>query len=178
LEPHDTTAAWVADARAGSASAWGRLFSRFAPVVHGVLLGLVQPADAEDLTQQVFETALRRLPGLREDAAFPGWILTIARRAALDLGRGSTPLTGLELDGPGFAPAHEVRLDATRALAAIRGLPDAYREPLLLRLVEGLSGPEIAERTGLTPGSVRVNLHRGMALLRLSLGLSKGGEEP
>ena len=35
-----------------------------------------------------------------------------------------------------------------------------------MRLVEGLTGPEIAERTGLTPGSVRVNLHRGIQLLR------------
>jgi RNA polymerase sigma-70 factor (ECF subfamily) len=45
-------------------------------------------------------------------------------------------------------------------------LPDAYREPLMLRLVEGMTGAEIAERTGLTAASVRVNLHRGMKLLR------------
>jgi RNA polymerase sigma-70 factor (ECF subfamily) len=55
-------------------------------------------------------------------------------------------------------------------LATIRTLPEAYREPLLLRLVEGMSGSEIAERTGLTHGSVRVNLHRGMTLLRQKLG--------
>jgi RNA polymerase sigma-70 factor (ECF subfamily) len=60
--------------------------------------------------------------------------------------------------------------DAARALAALRELPDAYREVLAMRLVEGLNGPEIAERTGLRPGSVRVNLHRGMALLREKLG--------
>ena len=58
------------------------------------------------------------------------------------------------------------RAEARRALEAIRALPEAYREPLVLRLVEGMTGPEIAERTGLTPGSVRVNLHRGMKLLR------------
>jgi RNA polymerase sigma-70 factor (ECF subfamily) len=55
------------------------------------------------------------------------------------------------------------------ALEIIRALPVAYRETLVLRLVEGLTGPEIAERTGLTPASVRVNLHRGMALLREKL---------
>ena len=55
-------------------------------------------------------------------------------------------------------------------LAAIRRLPEAYREPLILRLVEGMTGPEIAVRTGLTPGSVRVNLHRGMQMLRAQLG--------
>ena len=48
----------------------------------------------------------------------------------------------------------------------MRGLPEAYREPLVLRLVEGLTGPEIAARTGMTHGSVRVNLCRGMAMLR------------
>jgi len=48
----------------------------------------------------------------------------------------------------------------------IPGPSSLERETLILRLVEGLSGPEIAERTGLTPGSVRVNLHRGMQQLR------------
>jgi RNA polymerase sigma-70 factor (ECF subfamily) len=51
-------------------------------------------------------------------------------------------------------------------LNAVRQLPEAYREPLILRFVEGMTGPEIAARTGLTHGSVRVNLHRGMQLLR------------
>ena len=51
-------------------------------------------------------------------------------------------------------------------LAAIQGLPEAYRETLVMRLCEGMSGPEIAEVTGLEPGSVRINLHRGMKLLR------------
>ena len=55
-------------------------------------------------------------------------------------------------------------------LAVIRTLPEAYREPLILRLVEGMTGPEIATRTGLTHGSVRVNLYRGMQLLREKLG--------
>ena len=54
-------------------------------------------------------------------------------------------------------------------LDAVRSLPDAYRETLILRLVEGMTGPEIAARTGLTEGSVRVNLHRGMKLLRAVL---------
>ena len=54
-------------------------------------------------------------------------------------------------------------------LAVVRALPEAYREPLILRLVEGMTGPEIAERTGLTHGSVRVNLFRGMRLLREKL---------
>ena len=52
------------------------------------------------------------------------------------------------------------------ALAAIRSLPPTYSETLTLRFVEGMTGPEIAACTGLTEGSVRVNLHRGMKQLR------------
>ena len=61
--------------------------------------------------------------------------------------------------------------EAYEVLEVIRGLPEAYSETLIMRLVEGMTGPEIAERTGLTPGSVRVNLHRGMKLLRQQLGV-------
>jgi RNA polymerase sigma-70 factor (ECF subfamily) len=58
------------------------------------------------------------------------------------------------------------RTEALEALRLIQTLPESYREPLVLRLVEGMSGAEIAARTGLTPASVRVNLHRGMRQLR------------
>jgi RNA polymerase sigma-70 factor (ECF subfamily) len=56
--------------------------------------------------------------------------------------------------------------EAAEILALIQSLPEAYRETLILRLVEGMTGPEIASRTGLTHASVRVNLHRGMKQLR------------
>ncbi len=169
--------ALVAAARAGGGEALAALYRRFAPVVHGVLLGYVQKADADDLTQDVFETALQRLRELREDAAFPGWIVRIARRAALDERRRRAPLTGVQIEAASAAASQEERIDAQRTLQAIRALPEAYREPLLLRLVEGLTGPEIAERTGLTPGSVRVNLHRGMAQLRALLGADDGNRQ-
>lgn len=162
-------AALVEAARHGHAGAMDALYRRFAPVVHAVLLGQVQKADAEDLTQDVFETAMRRLGELREAAAFPGWILSIARRAAADARRKRMPLTGVVIERASSQSEHGDRLDAERSLAAIRALPEAYRDTLMLRLVEGLNGPEIALRTGLTPGSVRVNLHRGMALLRAAL---------
>jgi RNA polymerase sigma-70 factor (ECF subfamily) len=67
--------------------------------------------------------------------------------------------------------------EAAKVLAAIRSLPDAYKETLILRLVEGMTGPEIAERTGLTPGSVRVNLHRGMQQLRERIGRTPARNE-
>jgi len=65
--------------------------------------------------------------------------------------------------------------EATVILAVVRALPEPYREPLILRLVEGMTGPEIAARTGLTHGSVRVNLCRGMQLLREKLAQAAKG---
>jgi RNA polymerase sigma-70 factor (ECF subfamily) len=163
VDATETLAALVKAARTGQRAALEALYRRFAPVVHGILLARLQPADADDLTQDVFETALARLSSLREDAAFPGWIASIARHAALDAARRRVPLTGVAMDDLTDGTDVEAHMEA------IRSLPEAYRETLLLRLVEGLTGQEIAERTGLAPGSVRVNLHRGMALLRAAL---------
>ncbi len=63
---------------------------------------------------------------------------------------------------------------AKEILDMICRLPEAYRETLVLRFVEGMTGPEIAARTGLTPASVRVNLHRGMKMLREKIGAVAG----
>ena len=162
--------AWVEQARSGDRAAFARVYERFAPVVHGVLLGAVSRSEADDLTQEAFVRALRELPRLAEAAAFPAWILTIARNLAADRARAARPTVRLEASAASAPPAEEgASTGAARALAVIRGLPQAYRETLLMRLVEGLTGPQIAERTGLTEGSVRVNLSRGMALLRAEL---------
>ncbi|HET7695983.1 MAG TPA: sigma-70 family RNA polymerase sigma factor [Vicinamibacterales bacterium] len=161
--------ALVRAARRGDASAFARLYDRYARIVHAALLARVPRQDVEDLVQDVFLAAWRRLDDLRDPAAFGGWIARIARNRATDSRRRSADFVELpaDLQGPGAASAE---LEAHAALDAIRALPEAYRETLLLRLVEGLTGPEIAERTGLTPASVRVNLHRGMKLLRERLG--------
>jgi RNA polymerase sigma-70 factor (ECF subfamily) len=155
----------VRSALAGDALAFTRLYERYGRIVHGLLLARVSRDEIEDLVQDVFLTAWRRLDDLRDPAAFGGWIAMIARNRATDFHRRTVELAELpdNLASPGPASGEA---DAHVALDAIRSLPDAYRETLILRLVEGLSGPEIAARTGLTPGSVRVNLHRGMKMLR------------
>jgi RNA polymerase sigma-70 factor (ECF subfamily) len=158
----------VRSARAGDESAFARLYDRYGRVVHALLLARVSQTDVEDLVQDVFLTAWRRLDDLRDPAAFGGWIAMIARNRATDAHRRAPEFVELPLDleSPGSASAEA---EANAALAAIRALPEAYRETLMLRLVEGLTGAEIAERTGLTPASVRVNLHRGMKMLRETL---------
>lgn len=156
----------VQDVREGRPGAFERLYARYARMVHGILLARVPRQEAEDLVQDVFLTVHRRLHTLREARAFGGWLAMIARNRAMDHARREPKHFELPEDvGVAVGPDAE----AAEALDAIRALPEAYREPLILRLVEGMTGLEISERTGLTPGSVRVNLHRGMALLRQSL---------
>ena len=113
--------------------------------------------------QDVFVKALERLPTLREPSAFCGWLVAIARRMATDYQRSKRFASEA---GPLLAGGSRPDGEAFAVLAVIQRLPESYRETLILRLVEGMTGPEIAERTGLTPESVRVNLCRGMKRLR------------
>lgn len=156
----------VEAAKRGDRSAFARLYSEFGPVVHGVLLAARGPKDADDLTQEVFLRALRRLEDLRDPHALGSWLCSIARNVARDAGRTIHKTGVLPEDLPeAVVTDHDTRDLAAAVLNVVLELPEAYRETLTLRLVEGLSGPEIAMKTGLTQGSVRVNLCRGMKLL-------------
>ncbi|MEI9973253.1 MAG: sigma-70 family RNA polymerase sigma factor [Ignavibacteriota bacterium] len=160
----------VRAAAAGDRAAFGELYVRYARLVHGILLARVPPEQADDLVQDVFLSAMRQLRGLRTVAAFRGWLAAIARNRAMDYFRQTRPLVPLEENRKQESSAPDAGVDAVEVLDLIRQLPEAYREPMILRLVEGMTGPEIARKTGLTPDSVRVNLCRGMKLLRGLLG--------
>jgi RNA polymerase sigma-70 factor (ECF subfamily) len=164
-EPREE-ARWVSAARRGDRGAFERLYERYSAMVHGILLSRVPRTDVEDLVQDVFVTVYRRFGTLRDPAAFAGWLAMIARNRATDHLRRARRTEELPEDLPADNPSE---LEANAILEIIRELPEAYRETLMLRLVEGMTGPEIAARTGLTPGSVRVNLHRGITLLREQL---------
>lgn len=171
----------VGAARDGDRAAFGRLYDRYAGMVHGVLLAKVPLSEVDDLVHDVFMIALRRLSTLRETGSFGAWLTAIARNLANDYHRRSAPEDPLaddtcvdEIDGNASGDQHG---RAAAILEAVRSLPDAYRETLILRLVEGMTGPEIAARTGMTHGSVRVNLHRGMQQLRAKLSPGSNGPE-
>ena len=151
----------------GDRDGFGQLYGLYAPLVHGILLARVPRAEVDDLVQDIFFHAFKKLHTLRDGSAFGPWIAMIARNRAVDFHRRSRETVEINDDLRG-SDAHDSR--ATEILELIRSLPEAYRETLVLRLVEGMTGPEIAERTGLTAASVRVNLHRGMKLLRERLG--------
>jgi len=134
-------------------------------MVHGILLARVRPSDAEDLVHDVFITAMRKLSALRSPEAFSSWLAAIARNRAVEHYRQLRLKQNAERNAV-LTDVLQPESKALEALEIIRQLPEAYRETLILRLVEGMTGPEIADRTGLKPESVRVNLFRGMKLLR------------
>jgi RNA polymerase sigma-70 factor (ECF subfamily) len=155
----------------GDRDGFARLYDLYAPLVHGILLARVPRIEVDDLVQDIFFHAFKKLHTLRDAAAFGPWIAMIARNRAVDFHRRSKETVEINDDLRG-SDAHDSR--AQEILELIRSLPEAYRETLVLRLVEGMTGPEIAARTGLTAASVRVNLHRGMKLLREQLGFMEG----
>lgn len=170
---------WVAGARRNEREAFGKLHQHFARLVHAVIITKVPASDAADLTQDVFVQMLSKLPGLQDDQAFPAWLLEIARNRAARFSRDRPRASPMDEVEEAEAPDRSGWPDAKKVLTALQTLPEAYAETLAMRLIEGLSGPDISERTGLTAGSVRVNLHRGMAMLREKLGLSpkEGADE-
>jgi len=164
----------VEAARRGDRDAFGVLYRRHARLVRAVLLARLDYQDVPDEIQEVFLSAWTHLRTLRDGRAFGAWVATIARNRARTHVRQRVAVAELR-DVAGRVGPPEEALEALRAIAT---LPDAYRETLVLRYVEGMTGPEIALRTGLTEGSVRVNLHRGMKLLRDRLQRPADGDRP
>jgi RNA polymerase sigma-70 factor, ECF subfamily len=159
-------------AAAGDQRAFAALHARYARLVHALLLARLPPSDAEDQVQEVFLLAWKNLSQLDDAKVFGSWLSAIARNRAIDWYRRQRPTEPLLKTWPDPRSARSTdRAEAHHVLAAIQSLPEAYRETLVMRLCEGMSGPEIADVTGLEPGSVRINLHRGMKLLREKLGI-------
>jgi len=168
---HNEILRWAVAAQGGSTEAFGNLHRRFVALVHGVLLSRFRPAVAEELTQECFLIAFQKLHQLREPAKFGPWIVAIARRVnAVGECRSTNSDDINEIVDHRAGP--ESSVDAARVMSVIRQLPEAYRETLVLRLVEGMSGTEIAAETGISAESVRVNLHRGMKKLREALAIN------
>ncbi len=165
----DQIGAFVAQSRAGDAAAFTALYRHYLPLVHSILLGRFGVDRADELSQECFLLAYQRLHQLQDAEKFTAWIATIARRMRADQ-QDHSDLTE-QVTSP--MPSPEDVAESKLLMSAIRRLPEHFREPLLLRFVEGMTGEEIAEMTGMTSQSVRVNLSRGMEKLRAELGTSK-----
>ena len=163
------TSELVARAKTGDADAFGDLYVQHASLVRSVLLAHAEPQDVSDLAHDTFLLAIQRISDLRDANAFPAWLASIARNVARSHHRSSRDASPLNEDIPAPFDSSDSAIECARVLGILKTLPENMREPLLLRLVEGLSGEEIAESLGISHASVRVNLHRGLKMLREKL---------
>src|SRR5260370_21011980 len=142
-EPREEGSLVIA-ARDGDRAAFGRLYDRYARMVHGILLARVPPREVDDLLQEVFLLALRQLHALRDASRFGAWLGTITRNRANDYFRKAVPVEKAtepvdENQAESRTTNHAAELEAAVILAVVRALPDAYREPLILLLVAGMA---------------------------------------
>src|SRR6185295_18825588 len=121
LSPHGDEVRLVHAAQSGDRGAYGELYRRYGRMVHGVLLARVPRGQVEDLVQDVFLQALRRLGTLREPERFGGWLAMIARNRATDFHRRGRDTVELTDDLPGAEPGPQA--EAIAALDALRALP-------------------------------------------------------
>ena len=154
---------------------FGQLYERYAAEITRFYLARMHgnEALAQDLTSQVFTRAYTALPRYIE-GSFRGWLYQIARNILIDSFRRQRPTTSL--DGIASISANESPLDE-RVIAeeariqlheALAQLDEPQRSILTLRL-QGLTGPEIASRLGMSHEAMKSAQYRAMAKLRSSL---------
>jgi RNA polymerase sigma factor (sigma-70 family) len=186
LLPEGLQVAWrtdhelVAAVRRGEDSAFEALFTRYRTRVWSYVTGILRDADrAEDVTQEVFISVLRRLRDTERPIGFKPWIYQIAKNACIDELRRTHRTREIHLDleresesesqtrmrelpwsvpGPDFAVESKQRLDDLRG--AFRGVSELHHKILVLRELEGLSYAEIGERLGMSRAVVESTLFR------------------
>jgi len=167
-------------ARALAGETWGfeELVRRHLRSAHAVALGVLgNPADAEDVCQDAFLTALERLEECRDPKRFAAWLMRIVRNRALNFRASRSLRQGVPLEeaaaakSSGGDPEREAERSEARErlLAALSGLPESQREVVLLHDLEGWRHREIAELLGTSEGAVRVRLHEARRRLRTEL---------
>jgi RNA polymerase sigma-70 factor (ECF subfamily) len=175
-------AALVDRAQRGDRAAFEELVRRVSGLLYARLyLETGDPHRAEDLVQETLLVAFRSLAKLDNPRRFRSWLLTIAQNVAIDAARrdlrkkrAGRRADGTELDGlsgPTAPPDEQVAQKEQRdqVLAVLRSLPEDYRLPLTLRYISGADYETIQTQLGLSNGSLRGLLHRGLQLLRTKL---------
>jgi len=182
----------VAELKSGSEQAFALLIAQYShPIYSLIARSLRDPADAADVTQEVFVKVFRNISGFHGEASLRTWIYRIALHEASNQRRwwGRHKRQELTIDAPfdndegetfcladalatrdaspfDCAARSEVR---ARVEAALRTIPEVFREVVILREIEGFGYEEIAEILNVNIGTVKSRLTRGRAALRLAL---------
>ena len=179
----------VRELKNGSEAAFALLIAQYSQPIYSLIArSLRDPADAADVTQDVFIKVFRSISGFHGDASLRTWIYRIALHETSNQRRWwnrhkrqemaiDAPIENEEGECTSMAetlatsiasPFDQVLTSETRhrVEAALRELPDAYREVVVLREIEGFGYEEIAEILNVNLGTVKSRLTRGRAALR------------
>ena len=179
----DADAELVTRSQSGDRAAFGQLVHRTARLLFARLyLETADPHKAEDLVQETYLVAWRSIGQVTEPAGFRTWLLSVAHTVAIDAARresrkkrtgprlagDATEVLAAVPDAAAVAPDEAADRDEQRrrVLAKLRELPEEYRQPIMLRYLAGADYDTIGRQLGLTNGSLRGLLNRGMARLR------------
>ncbi len=174
---------------AGATLTAEEVFRRYAGRIYNLARRLLSnEADVEDVTQEVLLLVVRKLGTFRGDSEFATWLHRVTVNAALIHRRKHAPRLAREASvspqymedqgrpvsftSPWAAGPDRQLIDReTRELieAAVRGLPEKYRDPFVLSDIEGLPNAEIAGLLGLSLPALKSRLHRARLLLRDTL---------
>jgi RNA polymerase sigma-70 factor (ECF subfamily) len=185
-EPYDE-AALIARIQAGDKAACAECIEIHSPAIYRLALRLMQnEAEAEDVLQETFLNAFKAIDSFEGRSGLGTWLYRIAHNAAMMRLRRPNPYTvsveeTLSPETQGIVPrqlfdwcclpeedfeSDEVRSELERAIGE---LPEALKAVFILRELEGLSTAETAEALDLSPGAVKVRLHRARLWLREQL---------
>jgi RNA polymerase sigma-70 factor (ECF subfamily) len=193
--PTDPEADLLARLRAGDEAAFAQLVREQTPALLRVTGRLLRSdPEAREAVQDAFVSAFRALPRFRGESRLGTWLYRIAINAALARLRARSQADEVSLDewlprfvedGHAAEPSIPWPADAgperrevrERVRAAIDRLPDSYRTVVLLRDIEELTTDEAAQALGISPGAVKVRLHRARQALRTLLDPWMRGEQ-
>lgn len=140
-----------------------QVVAQHGPTVLRVCRAVVGPDDAEDAWSETFLSALRAYPDLAPDANVEAWLVTIAHRRAIDIGRARTR-RATPTDTIPERPTHDA--DHSSLWTALRRLPDKQRQAVAYHHIAGLPFAEIADLLGNSPAAARRAAADGIAALR------------
>jgi RNA polymerase sigma-70 factor (ECF subfamily) len=165
-------------ARAGDRAAYGELIERFRPTVYAVALArLRNPAEAEELVQEVFLHGMKKLGQLRDPACFAGWLRQITVRMAINRVTRRGPFQGVDTEVLEQATAdegepidHLIRAEQRRALhAGLQRLKPVDRATLVAFYLRGHSLKEMSREFETPVGTIKRRLHVARNRLRRQL---------
>jgi RNA polymerase sigma-70 factor (ECF subfamily) len=172
----------VALAAGGDVRAFERLYRMHLPRIHSLVRRMTGDRDADDVTQEVFVRAWRKLDTFRGDSAFGTWLYRLALNAVVERRRTEASRRAGYYEDPDLAanlsvrpPAPHVKIDFEAALVK---LPDGAREIFVLHDVEGYKHGEIADLLDISVGTSKAQLHRARMMLRRHLTWRTQGSRP